>query len=274
MSWSPLRRAPRLALLVASLSLSFVTANGCATSSATAAADEPKAAKTAPLEPVDVTASAELVEIGEQVPPDPEVVAFLAPQAKQVNARAQRVIGRLKAPLQRGKPESTLGNFVTDAMREGMGRFTGQPVDLCFTNSGGLRRDVDGGEVTEGVIVELMPFDNSIIVFEATASQLNGIIDRLAQRGDPASGLTYLRAGGKAREVKVGGKPIREGRVYRLCTNDYVFEGGGQYPFESVSNVSYTGVLLRDALIEAFERERAQGRAVAPTLDGRVKEAR
>src|SRR5690606_6999714 len=140
------------------------------------------------------------------------IVAFLAPQSQQVSARAKRVVGKLTAPLQRGKPESTLGNFVTDAMREGLGRVTGKALDVCFTNSGGLRRDLDAGEVTEGVLVELMPFDNSIVVCEAPPERLEGLVQRLAQRGDPSSGLTFTRSDGKAVDVMVNGEPIAPGR--------------------------------------------------------------
>ncbi len=271
---APGRWQTELAPILAPLSLLVVTA--CATASETVAdapRPEPPAADVT-LDPVDVSARAQPLEVGADVPPDPEVLAFLAPQAKTVNARAQRVVGSLKGPLERGKPESTLGNFVTDAMREGTGRVTGTAPDLCFTNSGGLRRNLDAGPVTEGVLVELMPFDNSIIVFDASAEQLEGILARLAQRGDPSSGVTYTRRSGKAHDVRVGGEPIARGRSYRLCTNDYIFEGGGGYPFEGVSNVSYTGVLLRDLLIQQFEQAQKAGEAIAPALDGRVKETR
>lgn len=278
MSFAP-SRARRLALFVASLAL-FVAAPACRTSSEDVRKDPPVADPSAadpgaaPREPVDVTVEAKPLEVGADVPPDPEVLAFLAPEAKAVRARAQRVVGRLAKALERGKPESTLGNFVTDAMREGMGRLTGKPLDVCFTNSGGLRRDLDAGDVTEGLLVELMPFDNSIVVFEATAAQLEDLVGRLAQRGDPVSGLRYTRARGKARDVIVGGAPLGEKPRYRVCTNDYVFEGGGGYPFEGVSHVSYTGALLRDVLIQQFELAHRDGRAIEPVLDGRVKEAR
>lgn len=241
----------------------------CATTSSTSSSEQAGS-----REPVEVRAAAGLTAVDPGLPPDPEVQAFLAPHAARVQARAGRVVGRLTGPLERGKPESTLGNFVTDAMRDGMQRFTGKAPDVCFTNTGGLRRELEAGEVTEGVLVELMPFDNSIVVFDVDERDLSAILARLAQRGDPASGVRYRRSGGKPKDLQVGGKPLEAGRTYRVCTNDYVFEGGGQYPFEGAKNVSYTGVLLRDLLIEVFEREHEQERAVAPALDGRVTEGR
>jgi 2',3'-cyclic-nucleotide 2'-phosphodiesterase (5'-nucleotidase family) len=257
-------RCPSVRLLAALLALPAALA--CAT------ARFPAGTPSASREPVRVRAQAQLTPVGDDVPADPEVEAFLAPHADRVQARSGRVVGELTGPLERGRPESTLGNFVCDAMRAGMGRFTGAEPDVCFTNSGGLRREIGAGTVTEGILVELMPFDNAIVVFEADGAELEKILTRLGQRGDPASGVRYKRSGGKAHDMEVGGAAIDPARTYRVCTNDYVFEGGGQYPFEGVKNVSYTGVLLRDALIEVFEREHTEGRALKPVLDGRVSE--
>ncbi|MFZ9890029.1 MAG: 5'-nucleotidase C-terminal domain-containing protein, partial [Myxococcota bacterium] len=174
--------------------------------------------------------------------------------------------------LQRGKPESSLGNFAADAMREGALSVTGVRPHLCFTNAGGLRRDLEEGVVTEGAVVELMPFDNGLVVFDMEGSALRQIMDRLAKRGDPVSGVRYTTSAGRLVDVIVDGQPLDERRTYRVCTSDYVFEGGGQYPFEGAREPRYTGVLLRDLFIAAFERSQANGEPVVPLVDGRAKD--
>ncbi len=68
--------------------------------------------------------------IGNEVEPAPDIVAMLARKAKIVSARANRLVGNISAPMKRGKPESTLGNFVTDAMRTETESVAGIPVDL------------------------------------------------------------------------------------------------------------------------------------------------
>jgi len=255
-----------------SLLAALLLAAACATTSAAPEAKAPVPAE-APLETalLEVRASASPVAVDESVELDADMVAFLAPKAEAVQARASRLVGTLATPLERGKPESTMGNFATDAMREGLALVTGSEMDLCFTNAGGLRRNLEAGAITEGLLVELMPFDNSVVVFDATPAQLQLILDRLAQRGDPVSGITYKREGEKAVEVTVGGAALGAKDRYRLCTNDYVFEGGGGYPFEGVSGVNNTGALLRDVFIEYFERRHKDGKAVSAQIDGRAK---
>jgi 5'-nucleotidase len=259
------RRALAWALIAAATALPAA----CRTDDGATTADPPQAP--APL--ANIETSAGLLPVDESIEPDEEMVAFLAPRAEEVSARANRVVGKLSGPLERGKPESTMGNWATDAMIEGMTRATGARLDVCFTNSGGLRRNLDAGEVTEGVVVELMPFDNAVVVFIASGEKLQAILNRLAERGDPVGGISYERVEGVAKAVKVGGKDLDPSGSYRVCTNDYVFEGGGGYPFEGVTGVNNTGVLLRDVFLEAFERAHEQGKAIDPYVDGRVKEA-
>lgn len=211
-------------------------------------------------------------DISGDVPGDPALDAYLAPRADRVRARAQRVVGSLAGDLLRGKPESGLGNFAADAMRAGASSATGVNPDLCFTNAGGLRRDLEAGVVTEGAVVELMPFDNGLVVFDIDGGELRKILERLARRGDPVSGVRYTVRSGELLEVEIDGSPLDARRSYRVCTSDYVFEGGGQYPFEGARDPRYTGVLLRDLFIAAFERSQAKGVPVVPLIDGRVKE--
>jgi 2',3'-cyclic-nucleotide 2'-phosphodiesterase (5'-nucleotidase family) len=103
------------------------------------------------------------------------------------------------------------------------------------------------------------------------ACSFEAILGRLGERGDHASGVSYTRVDRDAENFRVGGKKVEASQTYRLCTNDYVFEGGGRYPFEDVSAVNYTGVLLRDLLIETFEKAAAEGRAIEAKNDDRVK---
>jgi 2',3'-cyclic-nucleotide 2'-phosphodiesterase/3'-nucleotidase len=219
-------------------------------------------------EPVPITAHS--VGINADVEADPGLVKMLAPRAATVRAAAERVVGQLKAPLSRGKPESTMGNFVTDAMRHAMERATGKIPDLCFTNMGGLRRDLPAGQITAGMVTELMPFDNSVVVFVLDGKSLWALMERLAQRGDALSGATYIRQGDRLHEVKVGGNAWAEGTRYRVCTNDYVFDGGGNYPLKGAEQVNTTGVLLRDAIMEQFEEAQKSKKDIAARLEGRA----
>ncbi|MCP4500808.1 MAG: hypothetical protein GY822_12675 [Deltaproteobacteria bacterium] len=206
------------------------------------------------------------------------MTSLLAPLAKKVNARANRIVGEIDGPMKRGKPESAMGNFVTDAMREGLKDLAGAKVDACFTNAGGLRVDFDEGKVTEGMVVELMPFENSVVILQMNGARLRRIMARLSQRGDPVSGISYTRSrsggmGYSATNIKVNGKKLGDHKSYAVCTNDYVYEGGGRFEMEDIKEVRNTGILIRDLILHAFEKNRKAKEITHPAVEGRVKEA-
>jgi 2',3'-cyclic-nucleotide 2'-phosphodiesterase (5'-nucleotidase family) len=189
----------------------------------------------------------------------------LAPLRAEMEVFTQRVVGRLKSPLVRGKPESTMGNFVSDAMRSHVKRTVGTEPDFCFTNLGGLRIDLPMGDVTAGQVTELMPFDNNIVTFRSAGTQTQQLLSRIAQRGDPVSGLTYRLPGNS---FEVNGVPVRDDQTYLVCTNDYVFDGGGNYPINKKTLATYTGELLRDAIEQAFLN---QSGISVPAIGSRVR---
>ena len=198
-----------------------------------------------------VVVHARLLEVDEEAHKNEAVESIIEPLRSEMQAYTQRVVGSLQAPLSRGKPESTMGNFVTDAMMSHMQRITGVQPDFCFTNLGGLRVDLPAGEITAGQVTELMPFDNTIVLFKTTGKQTKDLLDRLVQRGDPVSGLRYRLPG---INFEIAQKPYDPDTSYTVCTNDYLFNGGGNYPFHPETRATYTGELLRDAIQETFVR--------------------
>ncbi|MEW5849540.1 MAG: 5'-nucleotidase [Myxococcota bacterium] len=183
------------------------------------------------------------------------------------------VVGTAARPLTRGRPEGLLGNLVTDVMREHASEVTGKPVDMAFTNVGGLRADLPGGPLTRGAVLEVMPFDNSLVVAEVKGTDLQEILDRSATHGgDPISGVSYTVRDKKAVEVTVGGQPLDPAKTYRICTNDYIVDGGGKFEaLKRATRINRTGILIRDALLEHIMRETRAGRAVDSTVGGRIR---
>ena len=193
--------------------------------------------------------------------PDSALEAELEPLKLELRAYTQRIVGHLNGPLSRGKPQSTLGNFVADAMFAQTSKLVGGGLDFCFTNLGGLRTDLPEGEITAGQIAELMPFDNTLIVFQTSGPDTLAVLKRLAQRGDPMSGVQYTAGGG---DFLIRGEAFDVGRHYTLCTNDYVFGGGSNYPIPPAAAATYTGVLLRDVIVQAFEEGSSDGHGIGP----------
>ncbi|MBL93019.1 MAG: hypothetical protein CMH56_14555 [Myxococcales bacterium] len=243
----------------------LVLSFGCA--SATNIKPEPKPAQSRPAFQVASDAVAKVIDDG--IEPDPDIERQLAPFREEIQAFSQRVVGRLLGPLTRGKPQSSLGNFVADAMLAQTRLQAGRNVDFCFTNQGGLRVDLPQGELTAGQVAEVMPFDNSVVIFSAKGQQVQNILNRIAQRGDPISGMSYTMPG---EQFQIQGTPFDIHQTYEICTNDYVFGGGSNYPIDASVQAVYTGLLLRDLIEAAFLDNLGQAGGVTPYLDDRVVE--
>lgn len=219
------------------------------------------------------TDSAALLKVDDSVPAAADVQQRLTAPRTAVEAEMREVMGQSARALRRGKPESLLGNLVADIMRTAAAEFTGQPVHMAFTNMGGLRADLPKGPLTRGAVMEVLPFDNSLVVFELGGADLALVVQRMASRGgDPISGVQYRLGGGGAEDIQVNGKPLDPAATYRVCTNDYILDGGGKYEaLKRAVHINRTGILIRDVMVDHIVRETAAGRLIDSSVGGRVR---
>jgi|GEM_PF-3474320 len=230
-------------------------------------AEEKPAAKKEKKEASDGSPTANLLAVDDSVPAAPDVAQRLVGPRVAVEKEMQEVVGQAARPLTRrsgASLDSPLGNLVSDVMRDAGTEVTGKPVDVAFTNKGGLRADLPKGALTRGHILEVMPFDNALVVLELTGEDLLGILDRSSMHGgDPISGVTFRIENAKAVDVKVGDAPLDPARTYRFCTNDYIVDGGGRYEsIKKARNINRTGVLIRDALLNHVIHQTEQGKVI------------
>ena len=92
------------------------------------------------------------------------------------------IIGHSDIPLTKAQPESTLGNFMADAML-----VAGQRIDpdvvAAIGNYGGIRLPyIAPGPITRGKVYELMPFDNTLNIIEIPGAVLQQFCDAMAAR--------------------------------------------------------------------------------------------
>ncbi|MDE6145167.1 MAG: 5'-nucleotidase C-terminal domain-containing protein, partial [Muribaculaceae bacterium] len=84
----------------------------------------------------------------------------------------------------------------------------------AISNKGGLRVIWAPGPLTEGQAIDMMPFNNRIVVIDIAGSDLIeafGIMD--ARGGDIASGITSA-------------SQVDPNKTYRIATIDYLANGG------------------------------------------------
>jgi 5'-nucleotidase/UDP-sugar diphosphatase len=189
---------------------------------------------------------------------DPDVREVIERHSKGLDAALKRVVGRLAAPARRSREPgcSSAGNWLADAMRE-----AGE-AEIAFMNKGGIRCDLEAGDVTGEDLYRLMPFDNTVVVMDMKGAKVRAIVERSLSGKGPGmewSGLEVEaeEGGGGLALVRIlaGGEPLRDDAVYRVATNSFLAAGGDGYgPFRDAKNSRDTGLRVRDVLLDHIRR--------------------
>jgi len=214
-------------------------------------------------------------EIGkEPMLEDAEVKAMIAPYKKELDGQMQEVIAELATTLNKDLPESSMGNWVADAIHKKSEDYYGQAIDFSVSNYGGLRvPSLSAGPINVGQIFELMPFDNTLVVLTLDEATLMQLFDRMADYGGwPISNqVSYRIQNKKAVDIRIHGKPIEAGRKYTMATSNFVANGGDNCFFLVDQPKVKLGHLFRDALIAFAREETAEGRVLQAKTEGRVR---
>ncbi|MDO8836960.1 MAG: 5'-nucleotidase C-terminal domain-containing protein, partial [Vicinamibacterales bacterium] len=153
-----------------------------------------------------------LLPITADMPDDPAVAAVVDKYWKPIAARYGTVIGTAAADFSSRGDDEAPYNLVADAVRNTF------KVEFELENGGGVRAPLVAGPITVGDMVTLDPFNNTVVLFEATGAQIRQLITRNAPY---PSGLRYRLVDGALAEVTIGGQPLQDDRVYQGATNSY-----------------------------------------------------
>lgn len=193
----------------------------------------------------------------DRLPSDAAVAAKIKRYKQQAAPEIGKVVGRLKARLVRDyNSESSLGSFVADVLREA------SAADIAFENAGGLRADLPAGVVTNGNVLDALPFLNSLVVCDMTIAQIREVLEQglSLERGlIQVSGLraTYDLSrpiGTRLITLQIGDRPVDDQKTYRVATNSFLAEGGDLYQTFPGVKQSGTGKSLSDVVIEYFQK--------------------
>ena len=233
-----------------------------------------------PAPPAHVQAEASRVQIDAALATDSGVEELIRPYRQELEQRMNAPLAFSPVPMRTGDPEGLLGALACDIVQARAQTETGLAVDAAVLNNGGLRISLPPGTITLGKIYEVMPFDNEIVVLRFSAAQMDTLANQLAERGgEPVSGLGLVIEGRRAVDVTVAGRPL-EARDYWVATSDYLSTGGGGMPMLwEAEETRATGVMIRDALVDAFRAYGEAGDAdglgaVAVPEMGRIRRSR
>jgi 5'-nucleotidase/UDP-sugar diphosphatase len=203
----------------------------------------------------------------------PELVALVEGARQKAAAMSGQVLGKLAKPLPVGTfADSPLGHVIVDAWLSAMPK-----ADFAVCNHGAIRQPLGAGPVTIGDLLAVLPFENNLYVVKVTGKQLK---DTLTLDAPVVAGLTW-----KYREDKKGrtivsvldrvGKPIEDGKTYKVVINDFMYFGGDGYKFREFDAAPEdTGLSLREPIMRTLRLAESSARAVEPTPGARAAKAK
>jgi len=200
---------------------------------------------------------------GNPVDPDPEIAAIIEPWRAAVEAATGEVIGYTDTGLPQYSWKQM--NWVLDAW---LWAFPG--ADVAISNWGGFRADVPPGEITVGSVVDVLPFENSIVDCLITGREL---IANLECCGGAVAGFTYTyreeHGDSVVESVQLAdGSQLDPEREYHVLVNDFMAAGGSGYRFDEQDPAPFdTGVHWRQPVIDWTQ---AQGSDPAHPIDSLV----
>jgi len=222
--------------------------------------------------------------------PDPQLAAYLQDVRARSQAGLAQPVAHIAAAVARKENddgESALGGMIADAALAATRK---QGAQIGFMNPGGIRKDLEvgeGGVVSFGQAQAVLPFGNTLVVQDLRGAQLRELLEqqwkREGSRGymlQVSSSLSYqwdsTRPPGQRvlpGSVKVDGKPLEDGKTYRVVANNFLADGGDNFPaLGGGTDRIDTGMRDLDALI-AHLKQSSNGTSLAAPQP-RIKKVR
>ena len=204
----------------------------------------------------------------------PEVAALLMDVQPRM-AHLKEVVGhsaRLLVNI-RTEPDLPLGNIVADALREKGSSYFGVPMDFAVSNYGGIRNPLPEGAILMDDVEAMFPFKNYMCYAKVRGNNLQRLLEQLAktQAFQAVSGCEVKVKAHELVKAEVGGEPIDPNRLYNVTTIDFLLSGGDGIAIGALAeDVVLTDVLVKDVMLEYFQKMEAEGKVVDGQKDGRV----
>ncbi|EIT83681.1 bifunctional 2',3'-cyclic nucleotide 2'-phosphodiesterase/3'-nucleotidase precursor protein [Fictibacillus macauensis ZFHKF-1] len=222
-----------------------------------------------------VKKSAEIVQVDRtKVKPDEATKAFVDRYTADVAPKLNQVIGKTPAYINKESNEdgeSPMGNLIADSMR------FKTKTDFSFMNPGGIRADIDAGDITWKEAFTVQPFGNDLVTMELTGAQVKSLLNE--QWSDPTrakilqvSGLKVAYDDSRKANEKVtsvtlpNGTPLDDSKSYTVTVNNFMAGGGDGYTTLRGGKNKKIDVVDLDALIDYIKDKGT----IDPKIEGRI----
>jgi 5'-nucleotidase len=212
---------------------------------------------------------------GPGLSPDVKVAQIVAAADERVAPLVNRVVGTATTALTRSESsagESALGNLIADAQRVMTG------ADFSFMNPGGIREDLNAGEVLWGELFTIQPFANDCVSMDLTGAQIKTLLEQQwtssSTRILKTSGLTYTWSSSRpigdrvTQLVGADGVPVDPTTLYRVTVNSFIASGGDGFTALTEGTNRVVGPVDLDALVEYVE---SLPQPFSAAIEGRIR---
>ncbi|MBW6513739.1 MAG: bifunctional metallophosphatase/5'-nucleotidase [Candidatus Syntrophosphaera sp.] len=169
---------------------------------------------------------------------------YIDGKVEQVKLQMQRLLGHITEDWVPDKHQSTaLSRWVASSLKAEYQSL--YAPDLAIINNGGLRKFIPAGPVTLGDMHELLPFNNTVVVFSCHGRDIL-ILDE----------LNALHAETRPHDICERTEleqPLDPEAVYKVVSHDYIAGQWDKYLGFKPFDVYDTGVPILDAMIRQFE---------------------
>lgn len=209
----------------------------------------------------------------DEVEDDAEMVKVINKWKEKLKVITEEKVTTIPEPLTRSySEESVMGGMVADAMLN-----ASPDHDFAVTNSGGLRQDIDAGDVTVGELISAFPFPNTIVQLEMKGSDMRAVFEHGAGLTNGilqvSKGVEFVYdeskpIGTRIVECNIKGVPLDDNKTYKVLTSNFLADGGdGFLVFKKTLFYKNTGVEMLQAMIKYLK----QFETYKPKIEGRVK---
>lgn len=241
-------------------------------------AEAPKEAKEKQTTFPRTNVNANWSEVDGELGIDEEIDSIIQPYREKLQTVMDEEIGVAEKTIDRGRPESPLGNLIADAILLHAKYKLDPGTNFSLMNRGGIRLpELPVGPITVADIYQLVPFDNRIAILTLTGRQVESLLQSLADnQGEVLAGIAYQlkktseAAGGSqwtAINIMIDGKPLDADATYKLATLDYLAGIGDEFAVLQEASERKDGKLfLREIMIKHIR----QMKNIPSVIDGRV----
>ena len=212
-----------------------------------------------------------------RIDPDPEVSKLIEEAYLPYEAELSKIIGKSEVLMHRRDFwQSTVGNLITDAMREI------QKTDVAFFPAWRFGASVLPGKITKEDIYNVIPTEGHIFTFSMRGKEIKNLLENILSsvvNKDPYtrvggdmirfSGMKILcdlakPAGKRVLRINIGGEEFSEEKVFSVASAHTRFQNN---PLFGATHVKDTGKMIVEELINYIEKKSI----IKSTLDDRIK---